>query len=346
MIAYFDCFSGISGDMTLAALIDAGGDAALIERTIVELRLDAEIRVIISRETRGHLSGTRVTTALMSDRPREMASLVGVVSGAQVPERVRAGALDTLRRLGVAEAHVHQRKVDDLHLHELGGADTMVDIVAAHWMLQDLGISEVYASALPTPRGLMLSGMPLPAPAVLEVLADTGAIFEPVEETRELVTPTGAALLATLARFVRPAMRVARVGYGIGAHPSQSNSLRVWLGQAIPEIASVIILETNVDDMPPNQLAGLTDELFSKGAIDVFVTAVVMKKGRSGHLLTVLTDGHGTHALVDHILRASSTLGVRISRADRAVAARESRTVGNSLRADPHQIQRGSRERH
>ena len=253
-----------------------------------------------------------------------MGALVKVVTGADIPGTVRERSLNTLGRLGAAEARVHQSKVEELHLHELGGADTLIDIVAAHWLLEDLEVTEVYASPLPAPRGMLAGGIPLPAPAVLQLLVGTGAVFEPVDDTRELVTPTGAALLASLARFVRPAMRISRIGYGIGAHPSQDNALRVWLGPSIPEISSVIILETNIDDMPPNQLAGLTDELLGMGALDVFVTAVVMKKGRSGHLLTVLTDGYRSEALVDHILRGSSTLGVRITRGDRVVAARES----------------------
>jgi pyridinium-3,5-bisthiocarboxylic acid mononucleotide nickel chelatase len=177
-------------------------------------------------------------------------------------------------------------------------------------------VESVHASPLPAPRGRHS------APGTLRVLERTGAVLEPDDRQAELVTPTGAAILATVARFERPAMTLERVGYGLGARPDPFNATALWLGRAVPEAVQVIVIEANLDDMAPNLLAALTEDLMTAGALDVSVLPVLMKKGRPGHLLSVLADPRRSRDLAELVLRRSTTLGVRTSPATRLVAGR------------------------
>src|SRR4029077_5784755 len=197
-------------------------------------------------------------------------------------------ALDAINRLARAEAKIHDVPEEQLHLHELGGADTLVDLVGSFWLLHDLGVAHVYASNLPAPRGRK-DGMPLPAPASLRVLEGTDAVFEEAGGGRELVTPTGAVILATAARFERPAMSLNSIGYGIGARDTPGNVLAAWIGEEVRSETGVTVIETNIDSIAPNGLAALCEDLMRAGALDVSVTPALMKKGRSGHLLTVMS---------------------------------------------------------
>jgi pyridinium-3,5-bisthiocarboxylic acid mononucleotide nickel chelatase len=315
-VAYFDCPSGISGDMTLGALLDAGADRALLDATVEALGLAGEVRIETRHEERGHLGGTRVDVRCGDGPSRNVPELRRVVGAAALPDRVRERALSALDRLGRAEAAVHGRPVEELHLHELGGADTLVDLVGSFWLLESLDLGAVHASPLPAPRGRFS------APGTLRVLEGTGAVLEPDERRAELVTPTGAVILATVARFDRPAMALERVGYGLGARPDPYNAVAVWLGRVAGEAAAVTVVEANLDDMAPNLLAALTEDLMAAGALDVTVLPALMKKGRPGHLLTVLAEPARARELAGLVLRGSTTLGVRMSPANRMVAGR------------------------
>jgi uncharacterized protein (TIGR00299 family) protein len=326
-LAYFDCFSGISGDMALGALVDAGGDVAVVEAAVEALGLAAEVTLHSRHEQRGHLGGTRVVVEAREGEPRSLPALEGAVAAADLPDPVRARALDALRRLGEAEAAIHAQPVDKLHLHELGGADILVDLVGTFWLLHSLGVQSVHASPLPAPRGWLGETLPLPAPASLRVLAGSGAVLEPDPRAVELVTPTGAAILATVARFTRPAMSIERVGYGIGGRQLPGNALAVWLGTPVPEAASVTVIETNLDDMSPNLVAALVEDLMAAGALDVTVTPALMKKGRPGHALAVMAEPSRAGELSRLLLRSSTTLGVRMTHAERLLAARQEMIV-------------------
>lgn len=321
-IAYFDCFAGISGDMTLGALIDSGADRALVEAAVEAMRLGDEVRVEIRREARGHVGGTRVIVEVRERTERTVPSLRATVEDADVPDGVKRPALDAIDRLAQAEARIHHVPEQQVHLHELGGADTLVDLVGAFWLLHDLDVAQVYASPLPAPRGRK-NGMPLPAPASVRVLEGTGAVFEGAEGDRELVTPTGAAILAAVARFERPAMSLKAIGYGIGARDTPGNALAVWVGEEVHTQVGVTVIETNLDDMAPNLLAALCEDLMAAGALDVSVTPALMKKGRAGHLLAVMATPELVAKLTDHLLRHSTTLGVRMTTAQRVIAQRE-----------------------
>lgn len=320
-IAYFDCFSGISGDMTLGALIDCGADRAVLDAVIEALRLQDEVSVDVRREARGHVSGMHVAVQTTERLERTVPALRSVVEDSEAPDDVKRPALAAIALLAQAEARIHGLPEEQLHLHELGGADTLVDIVGAFWMLHSLGVHGVYSSPLPTPRGSK-GNMPLPAPASLRVLEGTNAVLEPVDESRELVTPTGAAILAASATFERPAMSLHRIGYGVGTHEAPGNLLAVWIGEEAVSTAGVTLIETNLDDMAPNLIAALVEDLMAEGALDVTVTPALMKKGRPGHVLTVMSPPELVALLSDHVLRRSTTLGVRLSPMQRVIAGR------------------------
>jgi uncharacterized protein (TIGR00299 family) protein len=320
-VVYFDCFAGISGDMTLGALIDAGADRAILDAAIEAMRLGDEVKVEVRHEARGHVGGTRVVVETVDRIERTVPALRGVIEDAVVPDLVKRATLDAISRLAHAEARIHQIPEDQLHLHELGGADTLVDLLGTFWLLHDLEVAQVYASALPAPRGHK-DGMPLPAPASVRVLEGTGAIFEASEGGRELVTPTGAAILAVAAKFERPAMSLKSIGYGIGARETPGNALAVWIGEEVRNETGIAVIETNLDDMAPNLIAALGEDLMAAGALDVSVTPALMKKGRPGHLLSVMATPDLAARLTDHLLRHSTTLGVRVTRAQRVIAQR------------------------
>ncbi len=329
-IAYFDCFSGISGDMTLGALIDCGADAAVLDAAVEALRLGDEVRTEVRRETRGHVTGTRVVVRPVDRVERTVPRLREVVHGSAAPDGVKRRSLAAIDLLARAESNIHGMDESDLHLHELGGADTLVDLVGSFWMLESLGVERVFASALPAPRGRK-DGMPLPAPASLRVLEGTGAVMLPVDEERELVTPTGAAILAVSATFERPAIALRRTGYGIGTHPAPGNVLAVWIGEEARAETGVTLLETNLDDMAPNLVAALCEDLMRAGALDVTITAAVMKKGRPGHLIGVMAPPELVASLAAHLLQHSTTLGVRMTPVQRITAARRIIEVTTAL---------------
>jgi uncharacterized protein (TIGR00299 family) protein len=312
-IAYLDCFAGISGDMTLGALVDAGADRALLEATIEALRLGDEVAFEIRHETRGHSGGTRVVVEVSDRVERTVPALRAVVEDSGAPDAVKARALDAIDRLARAESAIHQVAHERLHLHELGGGDTLVDIVGVFWLLQSLDVEKLYASALPMSR---------PAPATLRILEGTGATLVAVDKGRELVTPTGAAILAAAATFERPSMTLDRIGYGVGANEAAGNTLAVWIGQEAEPATGVAMVETNLDDMAPNLIAPLIEDLMAAGALDVTLVPALMKKGRPGHVLTVMSPPELVGRLSDLLLRRSSTLGVRVSRAGRLLAGR------------------------
>lgn len=312
-IAYFDCFSGISGDMTLGALIDCGADRALLDAAVEAMRLGAEVSIDVRREERGHVAGTRVIVHVSDRVERSVPALRSVIEQSGAPEPVKTHALDAIGRLARAESAIHGLPIERLHLHELGGADTLVDILGAFWLLHSLEVERVYASPLPMSR---------PGPATLRLLEGTGAQLQAADEGRELVTPTGAAILASAATFKRPAMSLRRAGYGIGAHPSPGNALALWIGDEVATSNGVAVLETNLDDMAPNLIAALTEDLMAAGALDVAVVPAVMKKGRPGHIVTAMSPPELVAELSERMLRGSTTLGVRVSAVDRVLAAR------------------------
>ena len=329
-VVYLDCFAGISGDMLLGALIDAGGDRSLLDATVSALHMEGEVDVDVRHEHRGHLGGTRVLVATRSRRERTVPALRATLAEARAPDAAKGHAMSALDLLAKVESALHETDESKLHLHELGGADTLVDLLGSFWLLSTMGVERVYSSPLPAPRGLT-GDMPLPAPASVRVLTGTGAVFEESDVGKELVTPTGAAILAEVARFERPALKLRSIGYGLGAREAPGNALAAWLGEEVPAELGVTVIETNLDDMAPNVVAALVDDLMAAGALDVTVTPAMMKKGRLGQILSVMVDAAHVGPLSEKMLRETSTLGVRLTPVRRILAGRRLQEITTSL---------------
>lgn len=332
-VAYFDCYSGASGDMVLGALVDAGLDPDLLRAEVARLpisgyRLEAEKAVCSG------LAGTRVRVEAQEGPERRLRDIEALIQSSTLTERVRERAVGIFRGLAAAEAEVHGTAIEQVHFHEVGAADAIVDIVGAAIGLERLSIDRVYASSLPMGHGSVqtLHGtIPLPAPATLALIAQAKVPTRPVDVEAELVTPTGAAILVSVAEFRQPAMVVERVGVGIGARELPwPNVLRLWIGEALDSSLGadqVTVIETNLDDCPPEQAAFAMERLLEAGALDVFFTAAQMKKNRPGLVLTVLAQPAQAHELARIVLRETPSLGVRFRASERLTTPRRSGTV-------------------
>ena len=350
-IAYIQPIGGASGDMLLGALVDAGLPLELLRRELAKLPVDG-YALAAAEETRCEIRGTHLKVHL-EDRTRySPAVLLRTVETSPLNPVVKEQASKVLRTLWKAEARVHGEPEDALELEELGSVDTLVDVVGFCIGLRELGVGEVYAAPLvlgeaSPPR--RTGGYSNPAPATLELVAASGAPVAADSPAHagagELTTPTGAALITTLAEFRRPAFSVRKVGVGLGTKdpPGFPNALRVWLGETAdepaleegkPDIfqpASVVLLETNLDDAPGLVLGYAQERLFALGAVDVWHTPVQMKKNRPGAVLSALVPLRLEQAAVELILRETPTLGIRSRLVDRYVAHRHSVTIETEL---------------
>ncbi len=318
-LAYFDCFSGVSGDMTLGALVSAGWPRAALESLPARLRLEG-VRIEVREERRGPFAAVRVEVRAPGRQPhRHLHHIEAVLGAADLPGPVRERALRVFHRLAAAEAQVHGTTVEKVHFHEVGAVDAIVDIAGALLGLADLGIGSVFASALPLGGGTVESEhgvIPVPAPATVRLLEGVPVRPGPVEA--ELVTPTGAALLAELVTdwSAPPAYRLVASGIGAGAKdfPGHPNVLRVLVGEASAAAAArrtVAVLETAVDDESPQRLADLVSRLLDAGALDAMLAPVLMKKGRPGQWLVVVAEPADADRLGGIVLEHSTSLGVR-----------------------------------
>ncbi|HBD10220.1 MAG TPA: nickel pincer cofactor biosynthesis protein LarC [Syntrophobacteraceae bacterium] len=335
-IAYFDCFSGVSGDMLLGALLDAGLGAEDLRRALGTLGITG-YRLEISPERRGALMGTRCQVVVAGDEApghRHLGDIKRLLQGSFLDAAVKERSLAVFHDLAEAEAAAHGMSVEQVHFHEVGAVDAIVDVVGTVAGLALLGVEEVHGSPLPLGRGMVRCAhgtIPIPAPATVRLL--TGVpVYDPGIQ-RELVTPTGAALLATLAVGFgpAPAMTLESVGYGVGADPSDDppNLLRVMIGSGTSMVTSerLLLLESNIDDMNPEFYDYLMERLFALGALDVGLIPVQMKKNRPGVLLRILTEPRNRPALLESIFTETTTLGVRVQELERVALVRETATV-------------------
>ncbi len=316
-IAYFDCFSGVSGDMTLGALVDAGVDGAAIRAGVAGLGLDFELSFETVRRGGFRATHARVI-APVEKAHRHLHHIEAMLDRAGLPPRQDELARRIFLRLGEAEAKAHGIELKKVHFHEVGAVDSIVDIVGAAIGLDLLGVDRIEASALPPGRGSVKADhgrMPLPAPATAELLrgiplAESTADFEQT-------TPTGAAILATVAESFGPlpAMTTEVIGLGAGTMdpPGLANVVRLFVGHANVPAASdrVWVLETNLDDLPGEVVGYATTRLLAAGALDAFVTPILMKKNRPGQMISVLCDEAAIPAMEEILFRETTTLGVR-----------------------------------
>jgi len=332
-IAYADCFSGISGDMFLAALLDAGLPLEVLQDGIEKLHLPEKVEVRLSETHKGALRAAALEVlAPHSHHHRQLADLLEILEQSQLPERVQQAAGRVFTLLAEAEARVHGEPVAHIHFHEVGALDSIVDVTGAVLGLEYLGIERLYASPLPYGSGTVVSDhgtLPLPAPATLEVLRLARAPLTASPAQKELVTPTGAALLAALATFERPNLTVTGVGVGAGKRDLPwPNLLRLIVGETPASGNSEMVqIETNLDDMNPQFFGHVMEKLFTAGALDVYLTPIYMKKNRPATLLGVIARRQDEAALADVILRETTTLGLRVQPIFRYEAGRELREV-------------------
>ena len=334
-MVYVDAVGGVAGDMLLAALLDAGADEATVREALAELGLpglDLEVGI----ERRHGIAARRVNVvAAQEPVDRTWSDVRTIVEAAPLPDRARDRALAVFSALARAEAHVHRMPVEEVHFHEVGAADAIADICGIAVALETLDIEEVVCSPLPVARGFVDAAhgrLPLPAPATLELLR--GAPLKGVDLDVELVTPTGAAVVAALAPAFGPVppMRLSSVGYGAGARdlPSIPNFVRVLVGvraERYGRAHDVSLIETNLDDLSPEFVPDVAQACFAAGALDVWVTPVQMKKARPGIVLSALATQEKEPDVAEAILRESGTLGVRVTTVRRWELDRGWRTV-------------------
>jgi len=330
-IAYFDCFSGISGDMMLGALLDVGWEASDLRKEAEKLKLSGwELEV--KKVSKHGITGTQVKIRDEENDPRSFEKLLEIVENSDLENRVKEKSRSILTRIGEAESRIHGIPLSEIHLHELGGVDTLIDVVGTVSGIERLGIEKIYASRVHVGKGFIECAhgiLPLPAPATLELLKDVPIYGGDVEG--ELATPTGAAIISSLASgFGRiPSMVTKKIGYGAGERDFPfPNLLRVFLGTAeeISQDAYVenaaMVIEANIDDMNPEIYPYLMEKLLEAGAKDVYFIPMHMKKNRPGILLGAIAEEE-FQEVVDVIFRETTTLGVRTHEVCRKKLARE-----------------------
>jgi pyridinium-3,5-bisthiocarboxylic acid mononucleotide nickel chelatase len=346
-IAYFDLVAGASGDMILSALVDAGLPLADLTAALAGLHLD-EFTLTAERVMRGPFSATHIDVATGEQAPaRHLSHIEAILDASTLPPHVAEKARRIFRRMVEAEAGIHHMSIEEVHLHELAAVDTIVDVTGGLLALDLLGIEQVYVSPAPLGRGWMHGQhgrMPLPAPATLALLR--GAPVVGIDFQGETVTPTAAALLTEVAAGYGPipAMRLTSIGYGAGTRTTpEPNVLRVLLGEADAahahthshtsagaaglEVETLDLLETNIDNMNPEIYGYAIEQLLAHGALDVYLTPVMMKKNRPATVLNVLCRPADTDRLREAVFSETSTLGVRTSQVTRHCLAREMRHV-------------------
>jgi uncharacterized protein (TIGR00299 family) protein len=376
-IAYLDCFSGISGDMFLGALVDAGVSPKLLENTVTALNIGA--RLEISRVERGGIAATKVDVYANGEKdlPREvfweqeeahshphvqehgdshehhhhgygrnLADIRKIIEKTAIGSAAKATAIRIFDALGEAEAEIHNTSIEQVHFHEVGSVDAMVDIVCAAVGAESLAVEEWICSPLNVGGGTVKCAhgtLPVPAPATLKLLQDA-PVYSSGQQV-ELVTPTGAAIVKTLSRRFAPfpSMKIEKAGYGAGTRefPEHPNLLRLTIGEASPaddaatspgaspatSNDTIAVLEANLDDLSPQVLAYAMERLLAEGALDVFSVPVQMKKSRPGALLTVLAKIGDANRLTRLIFAETTTLGVRRREEQRQTLSRRWETV-------------------
>jgi len=340
-IAYFDCFSGVSGDMALGALLACGADEARFREQLAALAAPG-YELTVRRVTREGITATDVDVRLLEDEQghgRHLSDIAALLEASALPLRVKRDALAVFTRLADAEAKIHGTSREEIHFHEVGAVDAIVDIVGVCLLLEMLDVEAVAVSSIPCGYGMITCQhgiMPVPAPATMELLR--GFPVHPVDIKGELVTPTGAALVTTLAdpkaAGRMPAMRILSSGFGAGKKqfvPDMPNLLRVVLGEtgqsADPTPQTVMVMETNLDDQSPETFDLLMERGFAAGALDVFFTPIQMKKNRPATLVTILCPPEKAEPLAALLFQETGTFGVRMREQRRWTLERSWRTV-------------------
>ena len=345
MFAYFDCFSGISGDMSLGALLDLGVPLKWLNKTLAGIPLDG-FQIKIAPVYRSGIRANQVEV-LIEDHPHErnFAAIKSIIDKSPLSDTVKSTSISIFARLAEAEAGIHGCTPEEVHFHEVGGIDAMVDIIGTTLCLDYLGIDQVAASKIPLGKGFVTcehGKLPVPAPATVAILRDVPVYGTDI--AHELVTPTGAAIISGIARSFGslPEMRIQQVGYGAGARELESrpNLLRIMAGEALTQSPDaqaglqtdqVWIVETCIDDMNPEVFGYVMDRLFEDGALDVYWIPVYMKKNRPGTMVQVLCHSRNRDAVTQRVLSETTSIGVRYYEARRRLLGRDQFTLKSSF---------------
>lgn len=332
-IAYFDCFSGISGDMIVGSLLDAGLNFTELENEIKKLGLGS-VKIKASKIVKQNIASTKFDVIYEEQKHhRHLKDLNDMVENSLLDKEVIKTAKEVFLKIAVAEAKIHDMPLEKVHFHEVGAVDTIVDVVAALSGFKKLGIEKVYCSGLNVGSGFVTFShgkFPVPAPATAEILK--GVPSYSTDSKGELVTPTGAAIITALTKNFgdMPPISTSSIGYGAGSkdfeHP---NVLRLFVGEAVNQKSSedIYVIETNIDDMNPQWYDHIIDRLYKEGALEVFLTNIQMKKNRPGTKLAILGKPADKEKLINVIFSETTSIGVRIRTESRVVLRRESKII-------------------
>jgi len=338
-IAYFDCFAGASGDMILGALVDAGVPLERLQESLDALHLP-DLRLSAEKVMRTHFAATKVDVyAPHEHKHRHLHDIELILNNAELPEFVRTNAIKVFQRLAEAEARVHQTTPEKIHFHEVGALDAIADVVGAMAGFHALGLEAVYCSTFALGGGTIQSEhgtIPIPGPATLELLKGFPSRPGPVEA--ELTTPTGAAILTTICRNEKPPAFVPQVtGCGAGGRefPHLPNMLRLTIGETTftADEDTATLIETNIDNMNPELYPYVIEQVLAAGAMDAFMTPIIMKKGRPGIMLSILAPPEKTAAVFAVLFRETTTIGVRLREVARRKLPRRHETAQSSFGA-------------
>lgn len=337
-ICFLDTFSGASGDMILAALLDCGISLPRLKERLGALKLK-NYSIGRKRIRRHGIGATRLNVRILGkEKHRSLADVLNIIDRSDLDDSIRSAAASIFQRLARAEARVHGERIDKIHFHEVGATDAIVDVVGVLLALDLLGVEEVYSTPLPLGTGFVETShgrMPIPAPATVELLKDFPVIK--TERRGELTTPTGAAIVSSLSLGTTPPspLSIERVGYGAGRRESDDypNMLRAIIGEFDTEVEgdNIYVLETNIDDMDPQLVPHLQEEIARAGALDVYRVPVQMKKNRPGLLLIALVEAPAFDRVAETMFRESTTIGIRYWEVARMKLRRTIREVETSL---------------
>lgn len=333
-VAYFDCFAGISGDMILGALIDAGLDIENLKIELSKLGVDGW-RISSEKVVKNGISGTKVKVITEEQHAhRHLKNIVQIIDDSSLDDTIKNDSKAIFERLAEVEAKIHNTTPDKIHFHEVGALDAIIDIVGAVAGITLLGIEKIYSSKIHVGTGFVDCAhgkIPLPAPATVELLKGIPIYSTGIEN--ELTTPTGAAIISSLAEQfgANPSFQILSTGYGAGSRDLNiPNMLRLMIGEIVEngfdsDVATLI--ETNIDDMNPEFFDYVIERVFKAGALDAYITPIFMKKNRPGSMLSVLCPSDKQDNILEIIFTETTTLGVRIQRVERKKLQREIKTA-------------------
>jgi uncharacterized protein (TIGR00299 family) protein len=331
-VLYYDCFSGISGDMNLGAMVDLGIDIGYLRSELEKLRLEGW-ELIAEKSQRHGITGTKITVRQTRHEHvhRHLSDIEKIITGSTLSPKVKELSMKIFMKVAEAEAAVHGIAIEKVHFHEVGAVDSIIDVAGAAICFAALEVEAVYVSEVELGSGFVNCDhgrLPVPAPATSEIIKVIPVRVGGVDF--EATTPTGAAIVTALGtKFVNgPVLTITKTGYGIGhkEHPVVPNLLRVFLGETNEDNAQghrAVLLEANIDDMNPEFYDHISDNLFSAGAADVFFTQIIMKKGRPGVILNVICEKGSENRLKEIIFTESTTLGMRSFEFNKDTLARE-----------------------